>query len=73
MIESSSPIIAAKTVDLEKKKHNLKVECSVSFGGHIEDLHLGYSISGNSERLRRRGKGGCGEPGYTGIFGPKTR
>ena len=73
MMESSSCIIAAKTVDLGKKKHNLKVEGFVSFGGRTEDLHLGYSISDNSERLLRRGKGGCGEPGYAWIFGTKTR
>ena len=74
MTEGSSPIIAAKTIDLEKKKkHNLKVEGFVSLGGRTEDLHLGYSISGNSERLLRRGKGGCGQPGYVGIFGTKTR
>ena len=51
MMESSSLIIAAKTVDSGKTKHNLRVEGFVSFGGRTEDLHLGYSISDNSERL----------------------
>ena len=36
-----------------------------------QDLSLGHSISGNSERLFRRGKGG--QPGYIRVFATKDQ
>ena len=40
-----------------KKKHNLKVENYVLFGGHTEDVSPGDSLSDSSEGLFWTGKG----------------
>ena len=43
----------------KKKKHNLKVENYVLFGGLAKDLRLEGSLSDNSEGLLQRGEGGA--------------
>ena len=45
-------------VTWKKKKHNLKVENHVLFGGQNWGLERGHSPSESSERLLQRGKGG---------------
>ena len=47
----------------EKKKHNLKVESCILFGGHSQDFKTASHIN-----LRDCSKEARGKAGYTGVF-----
>ena len=54
---------------LSTETHKLKVASYVLFGDLTEDYSLGDSLSGSSEGLFQRGKGGAG---YVGVFTEKN-
>ena len=59
MFSSKNFIVLGFILLTEKKRHNLKVENYVLFGGLPEDLSTGDSLSDTSERLLQRDKEGA--------------